>query len=163
MVERGAFRLDLYYRLSVIPLPIPPLRERTDCVLPLLNHYTAFFAERMGVRRRLTRAASEALLAYPWPGNVRELANLCERLVVMTESELVGLADLPPDVLDRAGKVGLAPSSPEDLDLGRALESTERTLLLEARQRFGSQVAMARALGVDQSTVARKMKKHGIE
>ena len=162
MVDRGTFRLDLFYRLSVIPLLIPPLRERSDCILPLLNHYTDFFAERMGVRRRLTRAASEALLAYPWPGNVRELANLCERLVVMCETELIGLADLPPDVLGRAGKAALVSSGSEDLNLVRALEHTERTLLLEARQRCGGQVAMARALGVDQSTVARKLKKHGL-
>jgi len=162
MVERGTFRLDLYYRLSVIPITIPPLRERTDCILPLLHHYTDFFAERMGVRRRFTRAASDALIAYPWPGNVRELANLCERLVVMSEAELIGLADLPPDVLGRAGKAALVQSGPEELTLGAALENTERTMLMEARQRLGNQVAMARALGVDQSTVARKMKKYGI-
>ena len=162
MVERGTFRLDLYYRLSVIPISIPPLRERTDCILPLLHHYTDFFAERLGLRRRFTRAASDALIAYPWPGNVRELANLCERLVVMSEAELIGLADLPPDILGRAGKAALAQNGPAELTLGEALEATERTMLLEARQRFGNQVAMARALGVDQSTVARKMKKYGI-
>ena len=159
MVERGTFRLDLYYRLSVIPISIPPLRERTDCILPLLHHYTDFFAERMGLRRRFTRAASDVLLAYTWPGNVRELANLCERLVVMSESELIGLADLPPDIL---GKAGLAPHGPEAQTLNETLERTERTLLMEARQRLGNQMAMARALGIDQSTVARKMKKYGI-
>jgi transcriptional regulator with PAS, ATPase and Fis domain len=162
MVDRGAFRLDLYYRLSVIPISIPPLRERTDCILPLLHHYTDFFAERMGLRRRFTRAASDVLLAYPWPGNVRELANLCERLVVMSESELIGLADLPPDILGKAGKAALALHGPETLTLNEALESAERTLLMEARQRLGNQMAMAKALGIDQSTVARKMKKYGI-
>jgi len=162
MVERGAFRLDLYYRLSVIPIAIPPLRERADCILPLLHHYIDFFAERMGQRRRLTRAASEVLMTYPWPGNVRELANLCERLVVMSETELIGLADLPPDILDRSGRGALVAAGPEERTLSQALESTERTLLLEARQRHGNQMAMARALGIDQSTVARKMKKYGI-
>jgi len=162
MVERGAFRLDLYYRLSVIPIRIPPLRERGDCVLPLLHHYIDFFAERMGQRRRLTRAVSEVLMAYPWPGNVRELANLCERLVVMAETELIGLADLPPDILDRSGKSALVQTGPEERTLGQVLENTERTLLLEARQRHGSQMLMAKALGIDQSTVARKMKKYGI-
>jgi PAS domain S-box-containing protein len=162
MVDRGTFRLDLFYRLSVIPLVIPPLRERTECILPLLNHYTAFFAERLGVQRRLTRAASDALLAYPWPGNVRQLANLCERLVVMSENELIGLSDLPPDILGHVGMSPLAAAGPEELTLAQALESTERTLLQEARQRHGRQVEMARALGIDQSTVARKMKKYGI-
>jgi transcriptional regulator with PAS, ATPase and Fis domain len=101
-------------------------------------------------------------MAYPWPGNVRELANLCERLVVMSETELIGLSDLPPDILDRSGKAALVTAGPEERTLCQALESTERSLLLEARQRHGSQVLMAQALGVDQSTVARKMKKYGI-
>jgi PAS domain S-box-containing protein len=161
MVDRGAFRLDLFYRLSVIPIAIPPLRERTDCILPLLHHYTEFFAERMGVSRRLTKAASDALLAYSWPGNVRQLANLCERLVVMAESELIGLADLPPDILGQAGMAPLASAGPEPT-LAQALENTERTMLLEARQRHGRQVEMAKALGIDQSTIARKLKKFGI-
>jgi PAS domain S-box-containing protein len=162
MVERGAFRLDLFYRLSVIPIAIPPLRERSECILPLLRHYTGFFAERMGVSRRFSRAASEALIAYPWRGNVRELANLCERLVVMSESELIGLADLPPDILGQSGPAALAQDGPESLTLNQVLDSTERRLLLDARQIHGSQTLMAKALGIDQSTVARKLKKHGI-
>ena len=163
MVDRGSFRLDLYYRLSVIPIHIPPLRERTDCILPLLHHYLDRFSARMGVTRRITRAASEVLLAYPWRGNVRELANLCERLVVMSEGEMIGLEDLPGEILGRAGK-GAPASAGEELalSLNQALDRTERTMLLEARQRHGNQAAMAKALGVDQSTIARKMKKHGI-
>ena len=161
MVDRGSFRLDLYYRLSVIPIHIPPLRERTDCILPLLRHYVEHFSARMGVIRRITRAASEVLLAYPWRGNVRELANLCERLVVMSESELIGLADLPADILGQAGKAALAQAEPQ-LTLNQTLENTERTLLQEARQRHGNQALMAKALGIDQSTVARKMKKYGL-
>jgi DNA-binding NtrC family response regulator len=164
MVDRGAFRLDLFYRLSVIPLHVPPLRERTECILPMLRHYADLFGERLGVRRRFSRAASEALLAYPWPGNVRELMNLCERLVVMSEAELIDLADLPRDVVGRSGKsaAAAAGSWPEEFTLAQAVESTERAMLLEARQRHGNQTRMAEALGVDQSTVARKMKKYGI-
>jgi PAS domain S-box-containing protein len=163
MVDHGAFRLDLFYRLSVIPLQVPPLRERTDCILPMLRHYVDFFAERVGVRRRLSRAASEALLAYPWPGNVRELMNLCERLVVMSEVELIDVADLPRDVVARSEKsAGAVAPLPEELTLAQALESTERAMLVEARRRHGNQTRMAEALGVDQSTVARKLKKYGI-
>ena len=161
MVESGSFRLDLYYRLSVIPLNVPPLRERTECILPTLRHYVDLYGERLGVQRRLSRAACDALLAYPWPGNVRELINLCERLVVMSEAETIDVSDLPADVLG-----GAAPSPatrwPEKFTLEQALESTERAMLLEARQRYGSQQLIAKALGVNQSTVARKMKKYGI-
>jgi transcriptional regulator with PAS, ATPase and Fis domain len=163
MVDHGAFRLDLFYRLSVIPLHVPPLRERTDCILPMLRHYVDHFGERLGVRRRFSRAASEALLAYPWPGNVRELMNLCERLVVMSDAEVIDLPDLPQDIVGRSGKVGSAAASwPEEFSLSQAVESTERAMLLAARERHGNQTSMARALGVDQSTVARKMKKYGI-
>jgi PAS domain S-box-containing protein len=163
MVDRGAFRLDLYYRLSVIPLTVPSLRERTECILPLLRHYLELMGERLGVRRRFSRAATEALLAYPWPGNVRELMNLCERLVVMSDAEVIDLADLPRDVVDLAGKAGSIQGGwPEELTLAQALESTERALLLAARERHGNQTSMARALGVDQSTIARKLKRYGI-
>ena len=163
MVDRGAFRLDLFYRLSVIPLQVPPLRERTECILPMLRHYVDHFGERLGVRRRFSRAASEALLAYPWPGNVRELMNLCERLVVMSDAEVIDLSDLPHDIVGRSGKAGAAPGGwPEEFTLPQAVESTERAMLIAARERHRNQTAMARALGVDQSTVARKMKKYGI-
>jgi transcriptional regulator with PAS, ATPase and Fis domain len=163
MVEQGAFRLDLFYRLSVIPLHVPALRERTECILPTLRHYVNLFSERLGVPRRLSRAACDALLAYPWPGNVRELINLCERLVVMSEAEVIDLSDLPRDLVRRSGKTAAAPSGwPDEFTLDEALESTERAMLIKARTRHGNQLAMARALGVNQSTVARKMKKYGI-
>ena len=161
MVDEGTFRLDLFYRLSVIPLRIPSLRERLECILPALHHYIAQHGERLGVRRRFSRAATEILLAYPWPGNMRELINLCERLVVMSDAEVIEPADLPPDVVLRSGKTVQA-SWPGGLTLGQAIETTERTLLLKARERHGNQSAMAKALGVDQSTIARKLKKYGI-
>ncbi len=164
MVTSGAFRLDLFYRLNVIPLHIPPLRERPDCILPALRRYIDQFSERIGVRRRFSRAASEALLAYAWPGNMRELMNVCERLAVMTETEVVDVTDLPPDVLASTAAPSPGPPGdwPESATLAQALDSTERSLLLRARTRCGSQARMAEALGIDQSTVARKMKRHGI-
>jgi transcriptional regulator with PAS, ATPase and Fis domain len=160
MVATGTFRLDLYYRLSVIPIFIPPLRARTECILPLLHHFVDLFDARAGVRRRLSRAATEALLAYPWPGNVRELANLCERVVVMSESELIGLGDLPSEFL--GGHPAPPPAGQEELHLDKARAGTERALLLEARQHHRTQAMMAKALGVNQSTVARKLKRYGI-
>lgn len=161
MVSASAFRLDLYYRLNVIPLHIPPLRERPDCIVPALRHYLRHFCERVGTRRRFSRAASQALLAYAWPGNMRELINLCERLVVMTDSEVIDLDDLPADVVTSAKSASSA-EFPEDTTLAKAIETTERAMLVRARQRHHSQLRMAEALGVDQSTVARKMKRYGI-
>jgi PAS domain S-box-containing protein len=164
MVDSGAFRLDLYYRLNVIPLAIPPLRERTECILPVLRHYVEHYAQRLGVRRRLSRAATDALLAYRWPGNVRELMNLCERLVVMSDTEVIDLADLPPQVVSGAASAPEQATAAWDGEttLEEAVLRTERAVLLRARERYGSQTDMARALGVNQSTVARKLQRHGL-
>jgi TyrR family helix-turn-helix protein len=93
---------------------------------------------------------------------VRELINLCERLVVMSETELIDVADLPRDVVTRTAQGEAAPAFAEGFTLDQAVESTERALLLRARERYGNQLLMAKALGVNQSTVARKLKKYGI-
>ncbi len=163
MVDQGSFRLDLFYRLNVIPLAIPPLRERRECLLPILRHYVDHYSARLGTRRRLSRAATDALMAYGWPGNVRELMNLCERLVVMSDTEVIDSGDLPPNVASAVSEASAAPAAWDDeLALEEALERTERVLLLRARQRYGSQSEMAKALGVNQSTVARKLKRYGI-
>jgi len=163
MVDHGLFRLDLFYRLNVIPLTIPPLRERAECLLPILRHYVDLYSQRLGVRRRLSRSAAEALCAFPWPGNLRELMNLCERLVVMSETEVIDGADLPPNVVTAAGEAApTAPAWDGETSLEEALERTERALLVRARQRHASQAEMAKALGVNQSTVARKLKRYGI-
>lgn len=163
MVEKGEFRLDLYYRLNVIPIHVPSVRERKECILPLLRHYIDSFAAKHGVRKKLSRAASDALLAYPYPGNVRELINLCERLVVMTETESIDLGDLPKVVLHRSGEAGLGEGRwPDQVTMKEAQESVERSLLLEGRERYGNQTRMATALGIHQSTIARKLKRYGI-
>ncbi len=163
MVDQGLFRLDLFYRLNVIPLAIPPLRERPECILPVLRHYVEHYSARLGARRRLSRAATDTLLAYRWPGNVRELMNLCERLVVMSDTEVIDAGDLPPNITAATGEGTLAPTVlGEESTLDEALERTERIMLLRARQRHGNQTDMARALGVNQSTIARKLKRYGI-
>ena len=163
MVERGTFRLDLYYRLNVIPIHVPAVRERRDCLVPLIRHYMDHFSKINKTQKRLTRAALDALAGYSYPGNVRDLMNICERLVVMSETEVVDISDLPSQVVGRT-KTGM----PEDLDwpetisLQQALESVERTLLSRARERYRSQASIAEALGVNQSTIARKLKRYDL-
>ncbi len=163
MVEKGKFRLDLYYRLNVIPIRVPPLRERKECILPLLRHHIDSFAGKHGTGKMLSREASDALLAYSYPGNVRELINLCERLVVMTDTEWIDLKDLPGDVLRGSEEeVPAGGGWPGQVTLKEALESLERSLLVESRERYGNQTRMAVALGINQSTIARKLKRYGI-
>ena len=160
MVERKEFRLDLYYRLNVIPLRIPPLRERKDCILPLVKHYLELFNQRNGVDKRISSAAMDVLIAYDWPGNVRQLMNICERILVMADGNVIGVQDLPHKLTGNAASKELLPI--ERLTLQQALESFERSLLVEAMAEHANQYRVADALGVNQSTIARKLKRYGI-
>ena len=164
MVARGTFRQDLYYRLNVIPLRVPPVRERTECILPLIRHYIDHFAARNKTRKRLTRAASDLLLAYPFPGNVRELMNICERAVVLSESEVIDVPDLPADMVGSTQAGDMAWSHwPPQMSLEQILLSTERAHLLQTLQRHPTQCAMADALGISQPTVARRLRRCGLK
>jgi PAS domain S-box-containing protein len=163
MVEDGKFRLDLYYRLKVIPIHVPALKERKECILPLILHYIEWYGKKHGTRKRLSRAACDTLLAYPFPGNVRELMNLCERLVVMTETELVSLQDLPADVAKGdPAEIAVPAAWPVGITLPQVVESTERALLAHALKVHDNQLDMAAALGVSQPTIARKLKRYGL-
>ena len=164
LVAAGRFRIDLYYRLSVIPLQIPPLRERKECVLPLIRSSIDRFAARSGRPRRLTAAAIDALTAYRYPGNVRELINICERLVVMSETELIDVSDLPQTVISGTNDTPaiLFEGWPEAMTMEQILESVERHVMLEAAKRYRKQRNIAVGLGMSQPTVARKLHKYGI-
>ena len=164
LIDQGAFRLDLYYRLNVISLLIPPLRDRYNCITALIKHYIDHFASAMESKRKLSPKAFSILANYHFPGNVRELINICERTVVMADSEYVMPSDLPREVLESAN-VGLddqiEPTEGESLPefIGRV----EKQVLLKTQQAHGNQKQMAAALGVTQPTINRKMKKYGIK
>ena len=163
MVAKGTFRHDLYYRLNVIPVHIPALRERKDCIPPLLRHYVDYFADITATRKRLSRIALDALLAYPYPGNVRELMNICERAVVMSETEVVDLADLPKDVALRSPELSVeAAEWPAEMTLQQILKSVERKVILRTLKKYKNQCEAAAALGVSQPTIARRLKKYDI-
>jgi len=163
MVEQGNFRLDLYYRLNVIPIQVPAVRDRHDCIIPLIRHYIDQFTRKTGSRKRLTRAALDSLSVYPYPGNVRELMNICERLVVMSETELIDLSDLPIQVASHAPQNEFSNANlPPGISLQQALDQIEKELLKKALQQFDNQTEIAVALDVNQSTIARKLKKHGL-
>jgi two-component system, NtrC family, nitrogen regulation response regulator NtrX len=96
-IQRGEFREDLYFRLNVIPIVVPPLRERREDIPLLAEHFARRFGEEHNVRRRFDVRALEAMQNYRWRGNIRELRNTVERLVIMTDREVIGVGDLPPD------------------------------------------------------------------
>ena len=163
MVEQGMFRLDLYYRLNVIPIQVPAIRERTDCIVPLIRHYIDVFNHQVGTHKRLTRAALDVLTVYSYPGNVRELMNICERLVVMAETDLIDLADLPHQIaVQPVEEQFLSERLAVGVSLQQTLETVEKKVLEKALQQYRNQSEIATALGVNQSTIARKLKKFGL-
>ncbi|MEA3362160.1 MAG: sigma 54-interacting transcriptional regulator [Thermodesulfobacteriota bacterium] len=163
LVEEEKFRLDLFYRLNVIPIHIPALRERQECIVPLIHHYLKHFGKEAGLNKKMTRAALNTLITYPYPGNVRELMNICERVVVMAETDLIDVADLPIHINPHAPKNQPSLSHiPAGTSLQKSLDQVEKELLEKACQLFSNQTEIARELQVNQSTVARKLKKYGL-
>ncbi len=163
-VDTGQFRADLFYRLSVIPLTVPSLRERKECLVELIRTYLDYFAERSNVSRKLDADALDALVHYHYPGNVRELMNICERLVVMSDTQVLTLSDLPQTIFSGRGQgEGLSQGSwPTDVSMTQILESVEKRVLSDASKRCRKQQDIAEVLGMSQPTVARKLKKYGI-
>jgi PAS domain S-box-containing protein len=158
MVEEGRFRKDLYFRINIVPLTIPPLRERKEDIVPLAQHFVAQMARRHGVKRRLSPAVLRRFLDYNWPGNVRELENMVERLVVLSERETITEADLPRHLTgsveaDETPFLGSA-SLPE------MLAEYERRILEEACRRAKSTTQLAALLGISQPTAVRKLHKY---
>ncbi|MCF6178698.1 MAG: sigma 54-interacting transcriptional regulator [Geopsychrobacter sp.] len=164
MIASGLFRLDLFYRLSVIPLFIPPLRERRECLVPLIQTYFDKFADRSRLKCRLSAAALDLLTRYAYPGNVRELMNICERLVVMSDTQIIDVNDLPQSVVAGAeiDEGGMSGDWPCEMSLLQILESVERQVLRKAHKRYRKQRRIAESLHMSQPTVARKLCKYGI-
>jgi two-component system, NtrC family, response regulator len=162
MMEEGSFRDDLYYRLAVIPLNVPPLRERREDLLELLRHFFAKRREKHGhPQLELPEALERYFCAYRWPGNVRELENVVERLVVLARGDKVTYEDLPP-YLRREEPAGAG--VPTDLPAeGVSLESVERDLILKALIKSNwNQTQAARYLDLSRKTLIYRMEKHGI-
>jgi len=159
-IRRGAFREDLYFRLAVVPIDVPALRERTDDIPLLAEHFLREASARFGRKpKSLSAAAVEALQAYRWPGNVRELKNLIERLMILSPSEEVRREDLPAEIRDAIGEA-IALDAP----LRDAREDFERRYILAAlRKNRGNVSRTAEALDLERSNLYRKLKAYGIE
>ena len=159
LISQGKFREDLYYRLNVIQVVLPPLRERREDIPALAEHFVARAAGKHDRQLRLSPEAVECLLRYPWPGNVRELENAIERAAILARHEVVTPDDLPPHVA--AGlELGPSPALPRQTSLADA----ERAHILQTLERFGRNASgAAEALGIGRTTLWRKLKEYGIE
>ncbi|MEK4029844.1 sigma 54-interacting transcriptional regulator [Pseudobacillus sp. FSL P4-0506] len=168
MVKEGKFRRDLFYRLNVIPIHIPPLRERKDDIIHLCNFYLKKFNEKYESNKVFHVTTINELLAYDWPGNVRELENLIERLVVATESVVIYSSSLPfYSATNSNSALTEQESALEEMEekrssLREALEEVEIRWLKRAARQYKTTYEMASYLGISQSSVVRKLNKYRI-
>ncbi len=160
-IEKGDFREDLYFRLSVIPIRVPALRERNEDVEPLVQHFVAQFSSENNVRRKsFTPQAMDALRRHPWRGNVRELKNTIERLLIMVEADEIGVDHLA-DVLHRPGDAAATPDAAGSLRDFK--ESSERQFLVQKlRENKWNISATATAVGTPRSNLYKKLEQYGI-
>jgi len=160
-IQSGGFREDLYYRLNVVPLTIPPLRERREDIRALTQHFLTSLGAPL--RLAIDPEAFRALEVYEWPGNVRELENALERALIFHRGDTITLLDLPETI--RAPRSREATSLPVSLpETGLSLEKVEKDLILRALQKHDwNQSRAARYLGITRHTLLYRMDKHGIE
>ena len=161
MVREKNFREDLFFRLNVIPLHIPPLRERKEAIIPLIDHFMHESIETTGNRKSISPEVYETLVKYPFYGNVRELMNIVERMAILSDEDVINLKDLPPGVKEisrnsQYGELG------EPIPLSEALSKFEEKIIREAISTHGTISKAAEILGVNQSTISRKVKKYNI-
>jgi two-component system nitrogen regulation response regulator NtrX len=160
MIAAGVFREDLYYRLNVIPIEVPPLRARKEDVPSLVEHFIRVFCAGNGKRRKtVAPAALRYFLTYDWPGNVRELRNMVERLVIMVPGETIGADELPPPLRAKDEAPALADGKP----LKEARDNFERAYILaELRAQEWNMTRTAERLGIERSHLYRKIRAYGI-
>ncbi len=164
-VKRGNFREDLFYRLNVIPVLIPPLRERTEDILPLTRHFLEKNCRAMQrPLMHLEKEALEALEAYPWNGNVRELENIVERIVALAESDQITVRDLPSNIAKSYLEGAPTGFTASGIDLEKTMDDIEKRMISEALQLAGGVKARAALmLSINRTTLVGKMRRLGME
>src|SRR5690606_7093662 len=156
LVRQGRFREDLYYRLNIVSIDLPPLRDRGDDVLLLTNFFLARYEKEAGRQSmKFTPKALRALKEYAWPGNVRELQNLVHRLVIMSDDDIIDVPDLPESFRYSASR---------SKGLNRRLEDVERDYILDVFAANNRNISRtAEKLGIDRKTLRERIKKYGPE
>ncbi len=166
MTRQGRFREDLYYRIHVVPIFVPALRERVEDIPALAEYFISVYCAANSIpAKRIADDALSALKRYPWPGNVRELENSIQRLVVMTDGDTISLNDLPPEMIQVSGRdsKGRFRLPADGIDLDKELEAFERRWLQEALQHAKqAKSEAARLLGVDRNRLNYLCRKHGL-
>jgi transcriptional regulator with PAS, ATPase and Fis domain len=162
MVKEGKFREDLFYRLNVFSLLLPPLRERREDISVLLDHFLANAPKPV----KVASTTLQFLMAYPWPGNIREMKNTIERSVLMAENGIIEPAHLPSHIITTEGIMGriLPPNLDDGASIDDRLNELEKTMILEAMVKSGGiQVKAAQLLGIKERSLWHRVKKHNID
>lgn len=161
LVKEKKFREDLFFRLNVIPIYIPPLRERSEDIPPLVNFFLERYNKKYKKNINISSEAVDTLCEYEFPGNVRELSNLVERMAALNENKKITLEDMP-QCIRKSINSSIFPLDKEELHLRRAVERLESFIIRKALEKYGSQARVAKVLGVTQPTINRKIKKYRI-
>ncbi len=162
LVKEGLFREDLYYRINVIPINIPPLRERREDIAPLANFFLNKYCSKFGLKKTLTPEVMNILERFSWPGNIRQLENIMQRLIIFSEN-IVIRTNLMEDMLLSEGAVHLVNSESEhfiDQSLSALVDNAEKEALLRVMETCKTTRQMAEVLKISQTSVVRKIKKH---
>lgn len=159
-VRKGRFRRDLFYRLNVVSLLIPPLRQRPQDIVGLITFFMKKFGTQYQVNKQVDRETIDVLLGYHYPGNIRELENIIESMMVLSAADLITVKDLPAEVRG----LGEQPETLDDsvcMNLKGLIGQVSVEHILRAIEKYGSQREAARHLGVNQSTISRRLRRHG--
>lgn len=172
LVEEGNFRRDLYYRLNVVPIKIPNLRDRSDDIPALVNHFLSKYSRKFGTSRGIVDSAMDYLKQLPWPGNVRELENVVQRLIISAKGEDITLMDVMKETHSEIFEGGVFGDGEENdvngvaggvqIDLQQAVDEYEKGLIKYACEKYGSTRKAAKAIGISQTQLVRKKKKYAI-
>lgn len=164
LMSAGRFRQDLFYRLNVIPIYIPPLRERKADLVPLIHLFLEKKNIKFNLNRKLSPGAMEILASYDWPGNVRELNNVIENMMVMAEGDVIDEKNIP-QFIAKSVKKPLYIDTPDyfdSFDLGEIISVVEREVIRKAISEFGALRNVSQHLGIDLSTLVRKKRKYNL-
>jgi len=158
LIEHKKFRQDLYFRLNTISFVIPPLRERTEDIIPLIQYFTERLNERYNMKKHFNPQTTQLLMLYPFPGNVRELSNIIEQAFLISKNNLIDVEDLPLQVRGAVDSQRISIDS-ENRSYSEIVNLMEYRVLKNAIEKYGSTHKVAKNMKISQSTIARKMKK----
>ena len=161
MIKEGSFREDLFYRLAVVTLKIPPLRQRPEDIIPLADFFVEKYSKKYGIERSITDEGKQCLLEYSWPGNVRELENTIQRLLINSHGKTISSSAVLNEYnkMDMHGGIG---DDKNNLSYSERMNLFEGNMIKTALQKYGSTYKAAEALKMTQSQFMRRKKKYGI-